>query len=230
MKIKCILIDDEPFALDILEDDLHDFDNFEVVAKFLTPHEALDFLEKEKVDLIFSDIQMPGQLGTAFVKSLKEPPLVIFTTAFHQYAVEGFELNAIDYLMKPIRKERLGQALQKVENQLALIKSNDNPSEENFIHVFAEYKKVKVFFDEILYVEGLKDYVKIYLQNRVHPLLTRSNLKGMEGKLPEATFLRIHNSYIINKTKVEAFTQAKVQISGAEIPVGKKFADCLLQL
>lgn len=230
MKIKCILLDDEPFALDILEDDLQSFDKFEVVAKFSTPQEAFAFLEKEKIDLIFSDIQMPGQLGTAFVKSLKDPPLVIFTTAFHQYAVEGFELNAIDYLMKPIRKERLEQALQKVENQLNLKKSHESSTEENFIHIFVEYKKVKIFFDEILYVEGLKDYVKIHLQNRVHPLLTRSNLKGMESKLPELTFLRIHNSYIINKTKVEAFTQSLVQIEGVEIPIGKKFADCILQL
>lgn len=225
MKITCILIDDEPFALNILEDDLLDFDNVEVIEKFNSPVDVPDFLQKQDVDLIFSDIQMPEMLGTQFIRALKNPPLVIFTTAYHQYAVEGFELNAVDYLMKPIRKERLAAALKKVEDQLLFREKLQEAIEENYIVINVEYQKVKLFFEEILYIEGLKDYVKIYLINRVHPLLTRSNLRGMEAKLPEKHFTRIHNSYIINKQKIVAFQHSKVTLSSVELPVGKMYVD-----
>lgn len=225
MNIKCILIDDEPFALNILEDDLLDFENVEVLEKFNSPIDVPDFLQKQHVDLIFSDIQIPEMLGTQFVRNLKNPPLVIFTTAFHQYAVEGFELNAVDYLMKPIRKERLASALKKVEDQLTLREKLKEDTEENYIVINVEYQKVKLLFEEIVYIEGLKDYVKIYLLNRAYPLLTRSNLRGMETKLPEKYFVRIHNSFIINKQKILAFHQTKVTLSTIELPVGKMYAD-----
>lgn len=225
MKITCILIDDEPFALDILEDDLLAFENIEVVEKFVSPSEALDFLAEHPVDLIFTDIQMPEQLGTQLVRSIENPPLIIFTTAYHQFAVEGFELNAVDYLMKPIRKERLAVAIEKVENQLKLREKSAETEEENFIVVYAEYKKVKLFYDEIIYIEGLKDYVKIYLENRVHPLLTRSNLKGIGQRLSDKKFMRIHNSYIVNKSKITGFHQTIVALGAVELPVGKHFVE-----
>jgi DNA-binding LytR/AlgR family response regulator len=228
MKIKCILIDDEPFALNILEDDLLDFKNVEILEKFNSPVDVPDFLKNHEVDLIFSDIQMPEMLGTQFIRNLPNPPLVIFTTAYHQYALEGFELNAIDYLMKPIRKERLEAALKKVENQLMLREKLKETSEENYILINVEYQKVQLFFDEIIYIEGLKDYVKIYLENRIHPLLTRSNLRGMESKLPEKTFARIHNSFIINKRKITSFQQTKVFLSKIELPVGKTYIENIL--
>ncbi len=230
MKIRCILIDDEPFALNILEDDLFDFTNVEILEKFNSPEEVLEFLQKSKVDLIFTDIQMPEMLGTQFIKNLENPPLVIFTTAFHQYALEGFELNAVDYLMKPIRKERLAIALKKVEDQLRLREKLEDENEENYIFISVEYQKVKLFFSEILYIEGLKDYVKIYLENRAYPLMTRSNLRGMENKLPEKYFTRIHNSYIINKQKITGFHQSKVSLSKIELPVGKKYVASIKSL
>ncbi len=223
MKIKCILIDDEPFALNILEDDLLYFPDVEILQKFNSPLDVPEFLKHHEVQLIFSDIQMPEMLGTQFVRSLENPPLIIFTTAFHQYAVEGFELNAVDYLMKPIRKERLAAAVKKAEDLLSLRNNSKNSKEENYLLINVEYQKVKIPFDEILYIEGLKDYVKIYLEKRVHPLLTRSNLKGMEGKLPTSIFGRIHNSYIINKNKVTAFQQSKVFLSDIELPVGRTY-------
>ena len=225
MKIKCILIDDEPFALNILEDDLLDFDNIEVVEKFNSPINVPVFLQNNKIDLIFSDIQMPEMLGTQFIRNLENPPLVIFTTAFHQYASEGFELNAVDYLIKPIRKERLATALKKVENQLIIREKLQDANEEDFIWINVEYQKVKLHFEEIIYIEGLKDYVKIYLANRLHPLLTRSNLRGMESKLPEKHFARIHNSFIINKQKILSFQHSKVTLASVELPVGKKYAE-----
>ncbi|AWW00435.1 LytR/AlgR family response regulator transcription factor [Arcticibacterium luteifluviistationis] len=225
MKIKCILIDDEPFALDILEDDLLDFDNIEVCEKFSSPVGVADYLKNEKVELIFSDIQMPEMLGTNFIRDLENPPLVIFTTAYHQYAVEGFELNAVDYLLKPIRKERLGAAIEKVVNLIKLKTAEPAPEEENHIVVTSEYKKVKLLFNEIIYIEGLKDYVKIYLESRVYPLLTRSNLKGMEKKLPDSKFVRIHNSFIVNSSKITGVNLSKLTLGAVEIPVGKKYID-----
>lgn len=230
MKIKCILIDDEPFALDILEDDLKAFESVEVLEKFLSAEDVAKFLNENQVDLMFSDIQMPGLLGTQMVRNLENPPLVIFTTAYHQFAVEGFELSAVDYLMKPIRKERLKEALQKVEYILQLRQKNIENTSKNFILLNIEYKKVKIFLDEILYVEGLKDYVKIYLENRVHPLLTRSNLRGMEQKLSQDNFLRIHNSFIVNKTKMGGFNQSKLMIGKTELPVGKTYIDKIKEI
>lgn len=227
MVIKCILIDDEPFALEILEDDLSGFDDIEVLEKFTNPQNALEFLKRNEVDLIFSDIQMPEMLGTDLLRELDNPPLFIFTTAYQQYAIEGFELNAIDYLMKPIRRERLEASLKKVRNQLELMgKSEESETDESII-ITVEYKKVKLQLNEILYVEGLKDYVKIHLKNRVHPVLTRSNLKGMEKRLPSTHFERIHNSFLVNKSQVVRYNKSSVFLEETELPVGKTYADSL---
>ncbi|MCR9066571.1 MAG: LytTR family DNA-binding domain-containing protein [Cytophagales bacterium] len=227
MKIKCILIDDEPFALDILEDDLLSFEDVEVIDKFTNPILALEFLSKKEIDLIFCDIQMPEMLGTDLLRGLGKPPLFIFTTAYQQYAIEGFELSAIDYLLKPIRKERLALALEKVRGLRALLQKNSNSKEEETISINVEYKKVKLLLDEILYIEGLKDYVKIHLKNRAYPLLTRSNLKGMEKRLPQEIFIRIHNSYLINKSQVTAYNKSSVTIDEVDLPVGKTYAEHL---
>ncbi|MFT5885777.1 MAG: DNA-binding LytR/AlgR family response regulator [Arcticibacterium sp.] len=227
MNITCILIDDEPFALEILEDDLLEFKDVEVLEKFTNPQLALDYLRANKVDLIFSDIQMPEMLGTDLLRNLDKPPLFIFTTAYQQYALEGFELNAIDYLMKPIRKERLATTLNKVRNQLELTARGNKSSAEESITITVEYKKVNLLLDEILYIEGLKDYVKIHLKNRIHPVLTRSNLKGMEGKLPHNIFVRIHNSFLVNKSQITGFNKSTVSIDKLELPIGKSYADSL---
>lgn len=221
MKIKCILIDDEPFALNILEDDLLGFDNIEILHKFNAPTDVNDFLKNHPVDLIFLDIQMPEKLGTQFIRQLEEPPLFIFTTAYHQYAVEGFELNAVDYLLKPISKERLTSAIRKVED-IMMMRAKQLPVDEHIV-VNVEYKKIKILLNEISYIEGLKDYVKIYLINRDIPLLTRSNLRGMEKILPKTDFLRIHNSFIVNKNRIENVTQTKLTLSKTALPIGKKY-------
>lgn len=228
MKIKCILIDDEPFALNLLEDDLLNFTQIEILQKFNSPIEVVDYLKKHPVDLIFLDIQMPGQLGTQFVRELQDPPLVIFTTAYHQYAVEGFELNAVDYLLKPISKERLTTAIRKVEDIVARQTKHFNEKDHIVVHV--EYKKTKIFLNEISYIEGLKDYVKIYLVDRQVPLLTRSNLRGMEKLLPANDFVRIHNSFIVNKTRIEHCTLTKLTLREVTLPVGKKYVKNIEQL
>lgn len=221
MKIKCILIDDEPFALNILEDDLLSFENIDILHKFNTPTDVNEFLKNHAVDLIFLDIEMPEKLGTQFIRELPEPPLFIFTTAYHQYAVEGFELNAVDYLLKPISKERLMTAIRKAEE--IMMRQDKHKPKVDHIVVNVEYKKTKIFLHEISYIEGLKDYVKIYLINRTIPLLTRSNLRGMEKIVPETDFLRIHNSFIINKSRIEHVTQTKLTLPEIELPIGKKY-------
>ncbi len=227
MKITCILIDDEPFALNILEDDLLAFPDVEVLATFSSPVDVPQYLEKQPVDLIFSDIHMPELLGTRFIRDLKNAPLVIFTTAFHEYAVEGFELNAVDYLLKPIRKERLAAALKKVDDQLRLRKVQRSDEQANYMVVNVEYQKIKLLFEEIIYIEGWKDYVKIHLRNRARPLLTRSNLGGMEKKLPVNRFVRIHNSFIVNSSQIKNIQPGKLLIGTETLPVGKKYLNKL---
>ena len=221
MKIKCILIDDEPFALNILEDDLLNFGHIEVASKFNATAEAKEYLKDHHIDLIFLDIEMPDQLGTQFIRELTPRPLVIFTTAYHQYAVEGFELNALDYLLKPISKTRLAAAVQKAEESMLL--RSKQPVVQDHIMVNVEYKKTRISLHEISYIEGLKDYVKIYLVDRESPLLTRSNLRGMEKILPTTDFLRVHNSFIVNKNRIEKISQNRLILPEAALPIGKKY-------
>lgn len=221
--INCILIDDEPFALEILADDISQIDGITIIGQFTNPIEASIFIENNPIDLLFTDIQMPEILGTQLVRNLENPPLIIFTTAYHQFAVEGFELNAIDYLTKPIRAERLVLAIEKVKNLLNLKQQIIEKEPDGYLMIYAEYKKVKLYYNEIIYIEGLKDYVKIYLEGRVHPILTRLNLKGMEKKLSENTFMRVHNSYIINKNKITSFSHSELMIGKTCLPIGKKY-------
>lgn len=229
MVIKCILIDDEPFALNLLEDDLSMFPNVEVLAKFTSTLPVREYLRTHNVDLIFTDIQMPEILGTQFIRSLENIPLVIFTTAYHQYAVEGFELNVVDYLTKPIRKERLGIALNKVSARLQLEKNTHQTSKSNYFTINVEYQKVKIWVDDVSYIEGLKDYVKIHMVNRVQPLLTRMNLRGMEEVLSGFAFIRIHNSFIVNTTKISAIHTSKLFLGEVSLPIGKKYTESIRQ-
>lgn len=215
------MIDDEPFALNILEDDLLNFGHIEVASKFNATAEAKEYLKDHRIDLIFLDIEMPDQLGTQFIRELTPRPLVIFTTAYHQYAVEGFELNALDYLLKPISKTRLAAAVQKAEESMLL--RSKQPAVQDHIMVNVEYKKTRISLHEISYIEGLKDYVKIYLVDRESPLLTRSNLRGMEKILPTTDFLRVHNSFIVNKNRIEKISQNRLILPEAALPIGKKY-------
>lgn len=219
MKIRCIAIDDEPFALEILADDIQKIPYLELVGKFSSPTEALNILKD--VDLIFLDIQMPTLTGTQFLRTLENPPMVIFTTAYQQYALEGFDLKVVDYLLKPIPFERFQQATDRAF-ELFLLKNPIAQSRHSFI-IYSEYKQIKVFSDEILYIEGLKDYVKIYLKNQSKPILTRLNLKGIEAKLPQTGFCRVHYSFLVALSQVSSFQKNKLFIYETEIPIGARF-------
>ncbi len=232
MKLRCIAIDDEPFALNILADDLKRIPYLELVKTSTNPLEVLESLKKETIDLLFLDIQMPSLTGIQLMKSMSNPPMIILTTAFEQYAVQSYELNVVDYLLKPIAFDRLLKATNKA-NELLNLRSKaqkipvETLQEPNYCFVYSEYKEIKLFFEDILYVEGLKDYVKIYSSKTPSnkPILTRLNLKAMEVKLAGKQFCRIHNSFIVNLDKITSFQKTNVHLGTKEIPIGNRFIE-----
>jgi DNA-binding LytR/AlgR family response regulator len=226
-KMSCIAVDDEPFALKLIAEDISKVPFLDLKGTFSSPMDALTFMQKEPLDLLFLDIQMPVLTGTQFLRTLKDPPMVIFTTAYDQYALEGFELNVVDYLMKPIPFDRFLKAANKAFD-LFKLKSNAEPpapKEPGFFFVHSEYREIKIFYDDILYIEGLKDYVKIFTDKQVHPILTRLNLKAVEGKLPSTEFARIHNSFIVPLKRIKSFQKSQVFIGTTAIPIGEKYAE-----
>lgn len=225
MKIRCIAIDDEPLALEILTEDLQKIDFLEVKGSFLSAIHAQKYLEDNEVDLVFSDIRMPTLTGTQFLRSLEKPPMFVFTTAYEQFAIEGFELKAIDYLMKPFSFDRLKAAAERAY-ELFLLKNQSKSSEQRrFFYVFAEYQKVKIYEDEIIYIEGLKDYVKIFLVNQSRPILTRLNLKAVEGKLSEKHFCRVHQSFIVSLDKISSVQKNSLIINKIKINIGQSYLE-----
>lgn len=230
-KLNCIAIDDEPFALEIMADDIQTVPFLNLIGTFSNPLDAWELIKQGKVDLIFLDIQMPTLTGTQFLRTLPTPPMVIFTTAFQQYALEGFDLDVIDYLLKPIPFERFLRAVNKAQERFQMRpKENVEITEEaTFFFIHVEYKQIKLYFEDILYIEGLKDYVKIFLKNQTKPLLTRLNLKTIEAKLPVQQFYRVHNSYLVSLSKISSFKKTKLYIEKQEIPIGKKYAESFEQ-
>ncbi|NJO86865.1 MAG: response regulator transcription factor [Lewinella sp.] len=231
--MKAIIVDDEPLAQDILETYLEKFPGISLVAKCNNAFEANTALQQYDVDLMFLDIQMPQLTGTEFLRGLKDPPITIFTTAFSNYAIDGFELNALDYLVKPISSERFLQAANRAIEHIEL-KNRDRAgavTEEgpNYFFVKADKKLVRVNYDDIVYVEGLKDYVIIRLpEDRV---ITLQTMKSLEEKLPPSHFLRIHRSYIVNMQRVEAVLGSSIEVrekgKTTVLPVGKNYRDAL---
>ena len=222
--MRCLAVDDEPFALRLIADDIQKVPFLELVKSCTAPLEALDYLQKNNVDLLFLDIQMPVLKGTEFLRTLKDPPLVILTTAFEQYALEGFELNVVDYLVKPVPFERFLKAVNRAQEQYVLRNKPPEKKESSFLFVHSEYKELKIFYHNILYVEGLKDYVKIFLNTQARPIMTRLNLKAIESKLPEDQFCRVHNSYIVQLSKITSTQKSQLFIKDIAIPIGDKFA------
>jgi len=231
--IKTIIVDDEPLALDILEAFVSKMPNLQLVAKCENAFEANEILQNQKVDLMFLDIQMPQLNGVDFVKSLANPPCVVFTTAYPEFAVEGFELNAVDYLVKPVSMERFMKAVNMVAEKVAAKQEVDEPaSTDQFFFVKADKKLVKINFDDIVYIEGLKDYVII--KNETNRVITLQTMKSLEDKLPPQTFRRIHRSFIVNMNKIQALDGSVVEVMEKgqvkHLPIGKNYRDELLEL
>jgi DNA-binding LytR/AlgR family response regulator len=227
-KIRCLVIDDELPAREILKKHITGVEALELSGDCSNAVEAISFLKDNWVDLLFLDIQMPHLLGTHFIRTLKNPPHVIFTTAYHKYALEGFELDAVDYLLKPVSFERFLKAVNKVlqmnlqsnHEQPTLTENHVEPSAP-FLYFRADRKMVKVLFNDILYIEGLNDYIKIITTSKT--IVTKHLLASLEEMLPPTDFVRIHKSFIIAVNKIESFNADSVEISKKEIPIGRLF-------
>lgn len=234
MKTNCLIVDDEPLARELIRNHIQKLDNFEIVGECGDAMKALEVLRNHKVDLMFMDIQMPQITGIEFLKTLKHPPQVIITTAYREYALEGFELDVVDYLLKPITFERFLKAVNKyfqvstdnfgsVENY-----SPVNKNDEAFIYVKENKRVLKLHLNDILYIEGLSEYVKIHTPEK--RIVTKTSMTSMEEKLPDNDFMRIHKSYIVSLRKIEAFTSTSIEIEGKGLPIGRSFKNRVAQV
>lgn len=224
----CIIVDDEPLARQGMELNIANVSTLQLLGSFSNALAASDFLRKENVDLMFLDINMPELSGLDFLKSLREAPMVVFTTAYPQYALESYELEAIDYLVKPIRIERFLKAVNKAENYLKLLQQDGNSSqvekiEDDYVFIKADRKYFKIYFKDILYIEGLKDYVVIYTND--NKIITSMNVKTIAAQLPQAIFARVSKSYIVNTLHISSFDNELIYINNHEIPLGQIFKD-----
>ena len=222
--INCILIDDEPLALQLLEDFVNKTPYLKLAGKFEEPLQALPLLDSGDIDLLFLDIKMPDISGIDFFKSLATKPEVIFTTAYSEFAIDGFELNAIDYLLKPVSFEKFLSACNRVKEYMEL-KNNRTIRDKDYFFINASHKLHKVFYDDILYFEGFKDYTKIHLASSPAPLIILHNLKYFEDLLDQNEFIRIHRSYIVSIRKVVTASRKSVTINLKEIPVSDNYRD-----
>jgi len=220
--ISCIAIDDEPLALNLMKEYISKVSFLDMKAGFTDAVEATTWLEKEKVDLVFLDIQMPDVNGIQFYNSMAQKPMVIFTTAFSEYAVEGFNVNAIDYLLKPFEYDRFVKAVYKAKEYYEFTINQEIRLSSIFVK--ADYQLVKINLKDVLFIEGLDDYIRIHLpENKT--ILTLMSLKAIAEKLPQNEFVRIHRSYIVPLGRIEKISSKKIEIAGREIPVGISYAD-----
>lgn len=230
--LRCIAIDDEPLALKLLEDNISKVPFLELVALCSNPLEAMQVLQQESVDLIFLDIQMPGLTGLQFIQSLAQKPMFILITAYEKYALDGYTLNVIDYLVKPVSLDRFIKAcnkaweLHQLKTKQPVVTTAEKESAPEYLFVNVEYSLVKLVIAQIMWIEGLKDYIKIHL-NGAKSIVTRMNMKAMEDELPASKFLRIHKSYIVSVDYITAIRKSSVFMDDMELPVGENYRDAL---
>jgi DNA-binding LytR/AlgR family response regulator len=232
MRLKCLIVDDESMARKLLEENIRQLPFLDLVGTCKNPFEAIQVLQEQSIDLMFLDIQMPGMLGTTFLQSLREKPMVIFVTAYAHYAVESYDLDVVDYLMKPVSMERFTKAalkaLEEKQKKIPTSITEVETASPDYFFVHAEYALVKVLIAEISHVESMKDYVKIYRINTPKPLLTKSTLKAMEEKLPTKSFMRVHKSFIINLEQIQSIRNQNITIAGHQIPVSDMYLESLM--
>jgi DNA-binding LytR/AlgR family response regulator len=222
-----MIVDDEPLARELIRGHVEKLENFEIVAECSDAMKALQVLREKQIDLMFMDIQMPQITGIEFLKTLKHQPKVIITTAYREYALEGFELDVVDYLLKPITFERFLKSVNKyyqmIQDDVQVVSNTgtDKVQDDSFIYIKENKKVVKVYLSEIKYIEGLSEYVQIYTDKR--KIITKTSMTQMEEKLVSEKFLRIHKSYIVSISKIEAFTANTIEIHGKELPIGRSY-------
>jgi DNA-binding LytR/AlgR family response regulator len=227
MKLKTIAIDDEPLALKLVSDYISKTPFLEMSGAFDNPLDAIDFLSDHVVDLIFVDIQMPDLTGIEFARSLEDAPKIVFTTAYEKYALEGYKLNAIDYLLKPFSYEEFLKAAGKARKQVEL-EINSLPTIEannQFLFLKSEYKIRRINFNDILYIEGLKDYIKVYTTTDDKPVMSLNSVKSLELKLPEDKFMRVHRSFIVNLDKIDTIERSRIIFGKVYIPVSDQYKE-----
>jgi len=235
IQIKCIIVDDEPMARDVVRRYIQKIPTLKLMGEFGNAIEATIFLQEQPVDMIFLDIKMPQLSGTEFVRSLRNVPKIIFTTAHKEFAYEGFELDVIDYLLKPIRFDRFLRAVnkafpqkqQEIETHGMIVNEESRPA-TSFIYLRVDRKMIKVLLDDILYIESDKDYVKVFTEKGF--VITRQTIASVEAMLSESQFIRIHRSYIVSLNKLKSFTAETVEIGNKELPIGKLYRNNFLKL
>jgi len=232
MKLRCLLIDDEPPALKILASYISNINGLEIVGQCKNALEALDVLNQHTVDVIFLDIKMPKILGTEFLKNLSHPPKVIFVTAYRDYAVEGYELDAVDYLVKPVSFERFFKAITKLNRMMGKetistsVDYKSNP--EAFVYLKVDKDMKKIFVNDIVYIESWKDYIKLFLVNGKN-LIVKQTITAMENLLSEHKFMRVHRSYMVSLNKISGYNGISVQLETKEIPIGRLYKQVVLE-
>ena len=232
MKLRCLLIDDEPPALKILASYISNINGLEIVAQCKNAIEALDVLHQKSVDVIFLDIKMPKMLGTEFLKNLSNPPKVIFVTAYRDYAVDGYELDAVDYLVKPVSFERFFKAITKLNRMIGketvTTTADYVPNPEAFVYLKVDKDMKKIFVNDIVYIESWKDYIKLFLANN-KSLLVKQSISAMENLLSEHKFLRIHRSYMVSLNKISGYNGVSIQLETTEIPIGRLYKQAVME-
>nr|WP_199080764.1 LytTR family DNA-binding domain-containing protein [Pedobacter sp. ASV19] len=236
MKIKTLIVDDEPHAIDVIEKYISNFSEIDLIAKCNNAVQAFQILQKNNIDLIFLDVKMPGLLGTDLVRTLKHPPKIIFTTAYQDYAIEGFDLNAVDYLLKPIPFDRFLKAMDKVfdiykynSQRISISPQNIEQRGDNFLYLRVDRKMVKINVNDIYWLESQKDYIKVVLADKT--LISKQKISVLEELLPEDKFIRIHRSFIVCIDKVESYHSYAIEILGKELPIGRNYKeDCRKRL
>lgn len=233
--LQCIAIDDEPLALALLEDYISKVPYLHLVAKCQDAFEATRMMQEQEIDLIFADIQMPGLTGIQFIQSLSHRPMIILITAYEKFALEGYNLDVVDYLLKPVEMDRFIKACNKANELYQLKHAPRQPAPHSQPHpsyffVNADYSLVKVQFNDITWIEGLRDYVKIHLKSTVKPLIVRSGIRAIEQELPADGFLRVHKSFIVSVDSITSVRKNSVFIQEMEIPVGAVYRDAIDRL
>ncbi len=224
MKIKCIIIDDEPLAIKVIQSYLLEFPNIDLIGTYKNPVEALNTIEKNKIDIVFLDIHMPKMSGLDFIRNIESKPHFVITTAYREYAVESFDLDVLDYLVKPIPFSRFLRSINKLTQQVYKdqnIHSEKNQFDKSFIFLKVNKKLIKVKFEDIYYIESLRDYIKVF--TRSGDYLVHKSLTGITEELPKNQFLRIHRSFTIALDKIDAVEGNSVQITNKRIPIGRKY-------
>lgn len=229
MTITCAIIDDEPLALELLQSYVAQTPFMELKGAYSSAIEALDGLRKEPADIVFTDIQMPELDGLSFSKTLNENTRIVFTSAFEQYAIEGYRVNALDYLLKPISYNDFLITAKKAQKWFKQKKKESPPEmqkpQENSLFVKSDYKLLRINFDDIRYIEGLKDYVKIYTDSQSRPILSLISMHTIEEALPSSMFMRIHRSYIVNMSKVEVVERGQIVFGDKYLPVSDSYKE-----